>query len=224
MAGYNAPKEMSFCQHVVMGGDGAGQQISTNAASTLGQGGAGINGAAGLTAVLDPTADLTALARTGNHRAGEWLEMFGGFQEKMAAGPESVDMSQEFVFPTGRALRTTTNSILNDDWLTVSSIFSKVLNLLNGSQSSQRFSNAGFYVLRSRQEDQPRLIRQLRRLHIGQWKAFLLGADSRWWNGRRHALRTRSYLLHHDTTVSYLMFFDLEKGRFKLANLKLLIA
>lgn len=132
MAGYNAPKEMSFCQHVVMGGDGAGQQISTNAASTLGQGGAGINGAAGLSAVLDPTADLTALARTGNHRAGEWLEMFGGFQEKMAAGPESVDMSQEFVFPTGRALRTTTNSILNVE--------------MTGSpfhQSSQRFSNAG---------------------------------------------------------------------------------
>ena len=218
MAGYNAPKEMSFCQHVVMGEDGAGQQISTNAASTLAQGGAGINGAAGLTAVLDPTADLTALARTGNHRAGEWLEMFGEFQEKMAAGPESVDMSQEFVFPTGRALRTTTNSILNDDWLTVSSIFSKVLNLLKGSQMRV------FCVLWSRQEDQPRLIRQLRRLHNGQWKAFLLGADSRWRNGRRHALRTRSYLLHHDTTVSYLMFFDLEKGRFKLANLKLLIA
>jgi hypothetical protein len=144
MAGYMAPKEMSFCQHVVMGEDGAGQQISTNAGgvpgvSSLVHGGEGINGAVGLTAALDPAADLTALAQSGNTRAGKWLEMFGDFQvsslppqlakcpvspflctsshsgidtptpacggrfqEKMAAGPENVDMSQEFELTTGR--------------------------------------------------------------------------------------------------------------------------
>jgi hypothetical protein len=85
MAGYMAPKEMSFCQHVVMGEDGAGQQISTNAGgvpgvSSLVHGGEGINGAVGLTAALDPAADLTALAQSGNTRAGKWLEMFGDFQ------------------------------------------------------------------------------------------------------------------------------------------------
>ncbi len=115
MAGYTAPKEFSFCQHVVMGDNGTGQQISTNVAGkpgeTLGHGGAGINGAAGVTALLDPTADLVAMAESGNRHAGKWLEMFGKFQGEMAAGPENVDMSKEIEFANGR--KTTLASIAN---------------------------------------------------------------------------------------------------------------
>ena len=87
MAGYVAPREFSFCQHVVSGNDGAGQVVSTNTEHSLAGGGEGVYGAAALTKAVDPGTEIAAMAQNGNRRAAKWLEGLGDFQVRCLVLP-----------------------------------------------------------------------------------------------------------------------------------------
>ena len=97
LSGYAAPKEISFCQHVVSGNDGHGVSISSNSAvagQPISNGGAAANGApSGLTELISQDKMMGFAA--GDPMTAEWLQVFGGFQEKMAQEGEP-DFSEEF--------------------------------------------------------------------------------------------------------------------------------